>query len=52
MGIETAEMNEGGQTIIVNRISFAEIAGELTKTRPFASTAVDALNGIDSGHGE
>lgn len=47
MGIETAEMNEGGQTITVNAVPFREIAAELTKTRPFATTAADALNGID-----
>lgn len=47
MGIETAEMNEGGQTIIVDRISFQEIAGELAKTRPFSATSAEALHGID-----
>ena len=48
MGIVAAEMNEDGKTIIVNQVPFAEIAGELMKTRPFSSTAVDALTGIDS----
>ena len=47
MGIETAEMNEGSQTIIVDSVPFGEIAGELTKTRPFSSTSADALRGID-----
>lgn len=48
MGIVATEMNEDGKTIIVDRVAFAEIAGELTKTRPFSSTAVEALTGIDA----
>jgi len=48
MGIETAEMNEAGQKIIVDAVPFGEIAGELTKTRPFLSTSVNALIGIDA----
>ena len=48
MGIVAAEMNEDGKTIIVNRVAFAEIAGELTKTRPFSATALDAFTGIDA----
>lgn len=48
MGIVAAEMNEDGKTIIVNRVAFAEIAGDLTKTRPFSATAVDAFTGIDA----
>ncbi|MBS1803424.1 MAG: cyclic nucleotide-binding domain-containing protein [Acidobacteria bacterium] len=47
MGIETAEMNVAGQKFIVDAVPFQEIAGELTKTRPFSSTPVTALTGID-----
>jgi signal transduction histidine kinase len=47
MGIGTAEMNEGAQTVIVDAVPFGEIAGELTKTRPFSATPTDALSGID-----
>lgn len=40
-------MNEGGQAIIVNSVSFQEIAGELTKTRPFSTTPIDMVSGIN-----
>ena len=43
MGIEAAKMNEGSQTITVDSIPFGEIAGELTKTRPFSATPANAL---------
>ncbi|WP_109488044.1 ATP-binding protein [Occallatibacter savannae] len=45
---EAANMNEGGKSIIVDSIAFRQIAGELTKTRPFSSTSIDALQGIDA----
>ena len=48
MGIDTAEMNEGDRTIMFDPIPFREIAGELTKTRPFSTTSAESLNGIDT----
>ena len=47
MGIETAEMKVGGQTINVDSVPFAEIAGELKQTRPFSSTSTESISGID-----
>ena len=40
-------MNEVEQSIVIEPIPFGEVRGELTKTRPFLHTAVEALNGID-----
>jgi signal transduction histidine kinase len=48
MGTEVTEMNEGEESIIVEAIPFREIAGELTKTRPFSTTPAESLNGIDA----
>jgi signal transduction histidine kinase len=47
MGIETAEMKVGGQTINVDSVPFGEVAGELKQTRPFASTSTESIGGID-----
>jgi signal transduction histidine kinase len=47
VGIDTAKMNEGERTIMFDPIPFREIAGELTKTRPFSTTSAESLNGID-----
>ena len=47
MGIETAEMKVGGQTINVDSVPFAEVAGELKQTRPFSSTSAESISGID-----
>jgi len=47
MGIYTGKMSAGEQSVIIESIPFGEIAGELSKTRPFAETPVEALAGID-----
>jgi signal transduction histidine kinase len=39
-------MNEGSQSIVVESIPFGEVAEALAKTRPFADTPADAINGI------
>src|SRR3569623_518898 len=41
-------MNEGDRTIMFDPIPFREIAGELTKTRPFSTTSAESLNGKDT----
>ena len=48
MEIEALEMNEGGQSIIVEAIPYREVARALTKTRPFSTTPVESLTGIES----
>lgn len=48
MGIDTAEMKVGEQTIKVNSVPFGEVAGDLKKTRPFSSTSTEQIAGIEA----